>query len=193
MLLAVPHVCFGLSPPARDGRGDCKGWHMEDQDEVVAVIAVSVVRRWLGVGILVSIGVMALYVAFAAAPDFAGQAFLVSVGLLSLWVADKMRRATELWIELTPSELRDSSGKLIAKVEDIQKLESGFLAFKPSNGFLISTASSQSWVWLPGVWWRFGRRIGIGGVTPASQTKGMAQIIAMMVATQDQDQDSHTT
>jgi hypothetical protein len=36
--------------------------------------------------------------------------------------------------------------------------------------------------WYPGLWWRMGRRVGIGGVTSAAQTKAMAEIIAAMIA-----------
>ena len=161
------------------------------ENEVLAVVAVSQIRRWLGVGILAVIGVMVLYVALSTSPDFKAQMFLIAVGVLSLWMADKMRRATDLWIELTQTELRDSTGQVIVSVDDIKSLDSGFLAFKPSNGFLIRTATGQPRAWRPGLWWRFGKSVGIGGVTPGSQTKAMSQIIQMILATRNQD--SQTT
>ncbi|MFT5342884.1 MAG: hypothetical protein ACI9BH_002100 [Paracoccaceae bacterium] len=156
-------------------------------DEVLAVVSVSQVRRWLGVGILAAIGVMLLYLAFSTSPDFRAQLFLIGVGAAAIWLADKMRRATGLWIELTATELRDSNGRLIVKVDDIKSVDSGFLAFKPSNGFLIRSAARQSRVWQPGLWWRFGKSIGIGGVTPGSQTKAMSQIIQMIIVTRDHE------
>lgn len=155
------------------------------KEDVVAVVSVSPVRRWLGIGILASIGIMVLYVALVTGPELKAQIFLIVVGLLSLGMADKMRRATVLWIELTETELRDSSGYVITTVEDIASLDSGFLAFKPSNGFLIRTKTRQPRNWRPGLWWRMGRSIGVGGVTPGSQTKSMSQIIQMMVAKRD--------
>ncbi|MBL4768242.1 MAG: hypothetical protein JKY94_11085 [Rhodobacteraceae bacterium] len=157
------------------------------EDEVLAVVSVSQVRRWLGVGILASIGVMLLYFAFSTSPGFKPQLFLIGVGVAALWLADKMRRATGLWIELTATELRDSTGRLIVKIDDIKSVDAGFLAFKPSNGFLIRSAAGQSRVWRPGLWWRLGKSIGIGGVTPGSQAKAMSQIILMMIATRDHD------
>lgn len=163
------------------------------KEDVVAVISVSPVRRWLGVGILAGIGVMVFYFAFTTSPEFTAQLFLIVVGLLAFWMSDKMRRATGLWIELTETELRDSAGTLIARVEDIQSVDAGILAFKPSNGFLVRTTTKQPRIWHPGLWWRVGRSIGIGGVTPGSQTKSMSQIITMMIAMRDQDQDSHKT
>lgn len=157
------------------------------ENEVLAVVSVSQVRRWLGIGILAVIGILVLYVALSTSPEFTAQVFLIVIGLVSLWMADKMRRATDLWIELTATELRDSTGQLLVKVEDIKSLDSGFLAFKPSNGFLIRTKTRQPRVWHPGLWWRVGKSIGVGGVTPGSQTKAMSQIILMILATRDHD------
>lgn len=157
------------------------------EDEVLAVVSVSQIRRWIGVGILATVGFMAIYVAISTSPDFTAQLFLIVVGILAIWMADKMRRATGLWIELTATEIRDSSGQVIVKVDDIVSVDSGFLAFKPSNGFLVRSKISQPRVWQTGLWWRVGKSIGIGGVTPGSQAKSMAQIILMMLATRNQD------
>ena len=93
-----------------------------------------------------------------------------------------MRRSTELTIELTRSELRDSSGTCIARIEDITAVERGLLAFKPSNGFMLKTRTPGPRVWRPGIWWRIGRRVGIGGVMPGHQTKAMAEILAALQA-----------
>jgi hypothetical protein len=161
------------------------------EDEVLAVVSVSQVRRWIGIGILAAVGVMAIYVAVSTSPEFAAQVFLIVVGVLALWMSDKMRKATGLWIELTSTELRDSNGRLIIKVDDIASVDSGFLAFKPSNGFLVRSKVKQTRVWQTGLWWRYGKSIGVGGVTPGSQAKAMSQIILMMLATRDQD--SQTT
>ncbi|MBV1926251.1 MAG: hypothetical protein KUG62_03780 [Rhodobacteraceae bacterium] len=157
------------------------------EDEVLAVVSVSQMRRWTGVGMLALVGFTAIYFAVSASPEFTAQVFLIVVGIVAIWMADKMRRSTGLWIELTKTELRDSSGQLIIKVDDIESVDSGFLAFKPSNGFLVRSKTSQSRVWETGLWWRVGKRIGVGGVTPGSQGKAMAQIILMMLATRNQD------
>jgi hypothetical protein len=36
--------------------------------------------------------------------------------------------------------------------------------------------------WQPGLWWRLGKRVGVGGVAPGHQTKAMAQIIEALLA-----------
>ena len=132
---------------------------------------------------VVAVAAVTLYVAFSTPPaDLSFQVLLVLIGLGALWMAEVMRRSTELTIELTRSELRDSSGTCIARIEDITAVERGLLAFKPSNGFMLKTRTPGPRVWRPGIWWRIGRRVGIGGVMPGHQTKAMAEILAALQA-----------
>ncbi|WP_027259708.1 hypothetical protein [Leisingera aquimarina] len=151
-------------------------------NEVLATIEASGGRRIMGTAMLGLTGCLLLYVAFAAPPSPAWLVFLLAVGAAALWLAARMWQATVHRIELTAEELRCSNGQLIARVEDIKAIDRGFFAFKPSNGFLIRTGVQGSRVWMPGLWWRSGRRIGIGGVTPGSQGKAMSEILAAMLA-----------
>jgi hypothetical protein len=156
-------------------------------EDVLATVRASAPRRWIGIGMLAVIGVLVIYVAVVTPPAPHWRLFLVAVGVLALWMADRMRRATEFAIELTPTELRDSSGQRIALIADIDSMDRGFFAFKPSHGFLVKTRSPGLRIWRPGMWWRIGRRIGVGGVTPGSQTKAMSEILAAMLAMRDHD------
>jgi hypothetical protein len=97
-------------------------------------------------------------------------------------MGEGMRRATGHGLVLTERELRDSAGTVLARVEDMVSVDRGLFAFKPSNGFLLMTATRAERAWRPGLWWRFGRRIGVGGLAPARQTRAMAEIIATMIA-----------
>ena len=97
----------------------------------------------------------------------------------ALLLADRVRRATRISIEMTDQVLRDSRGREICRLDDIVSVESGALAFKPSGGFLIRTRHRGPRSWAPGIWWRIGRSIGIGGATSASQGRYMADLIAM--------------
>ncbi|UWQ31709.1 hypothetical protein K3555_14040 [Leisingera sp. M527] len=155
-------------------------------NEVLATIEASGGRRIMGTVMLGLTGCLLLYVAFAAPPSPAWLVFLLAVGAAALWLAVRMWQATVHRIELTAEELRCSNGQLIARVEDIKAIDRGFFAFKPSNGFLIRTGAQGSRIWMPGLWWRSGRRIGIGGVTPGSQGKAMSEILAAMMAQRGQ-------
>jgi len=153
-----------------------------DPNEVLAVVQASQGRRILGMGSLLIMGVMLIYIAVVQSPAFHWRLFLLALGVATLWLGEKMRRATSTRIELTETELRDGDGTVIALIEDIDGMDRGFFAFKPSNGFLLRTTNKAPNEWRPGLWWRFGRRIGIGGMTSASQTKFMSEIIAAIRA-----------
>ena len=158
----------------------------KDDNEVLATVRSSNGRRFLGLVSLGLLGVMVIYTAIARPPAPGWQIFLLVVGGGAIWCAAAMRRATASAVELTPLVLRDADGTEIAKVADIVGMDRGFFAFKPSNGFLLKTATAGPRVWRPGLWWRFGRRIGIGGMTPGSQTKFMSEVLAAMMASREQ-------
>jgi hypothetical protein len=155
-------------------------------NEVIAVVEAAPVRRAIGVGMLYLLGGLLLYLGLVQPTAGLGwQVFLIATAAGSLAMGEAMRRATALRIEMTREGLRDSAGRVLARTEDIRALDRGVFAFKPSNGFLLTTKSRQGRVWAPGLWWRIGRRIGVGGVTPAGQTKFMAEMIAVVLQERD--------
>ncbi len=157
--------------------------------EVLAVIEAGAARRWLGVGMLAAVAGLLFYSAFSVPAEPVWQAALVALGAVVLWLAARLRQATALRIELTEDGLRDSGGTEIARLGDIAAIERGTFALKPSNGFLLRTRCAGGRAWQPGLWWRLGRRIGIGGVTPKAQAKYMADLIAARLAARDQASD----
>lgn len=157
-------------------------------DEVLATVQASAPRRWLGIFMLASVGLLVIYVALATPPEPAWQVFLLVTGAGALWMAERMHRATMGRIELTETGLRDEDGTVIVALDDILSIDRGVFAFKPSNGFLVRTRSRGPRQWRPGLWWRMGRRMGVGGVTSAAQTKFMSEILsAMLQGRQSQD------
>lgn len=157
-----------------------------DPNEVLATITASPPRRWLGVGSMVFLGLLLLYIAFARPPAIEWALFLIALGGGALYLGARMHASTSRVIELTRTELRDDTGGVIARVADIENVDRGFFAFKPSNGFLLRTKTAAGpRVWQPGMWWRAGRQIGIGGVTRGSQTKFATELIVALMAERD--------
>ncbi len=157
-------------------------------EDMIARISPSPFRRFLAIGILMMLGGLLIYLALAQPPSsFVGQAFLLLGGGLVLYLAEHVRRATRLTIELADGRISDSTGRELCRLDEIKSVERGAFAFKPSNGFLIHLKHRKSRVWAPGLWWRTGRRVGIGGVTPVSQAKFMAEMIAYQLRETGQD------
>lgn len=154
----------------------------DSDPEILASVKASAGRRFLGLGSLYILSLMVIYVAITNPPELGWQVFLFALGGGSLWISEMMRRATSHRIELTLEELRDSSGVVLARIDEIASLDRGTFAFKPSNGFLLRLSRKGTRVWRPGLWWQLGSRIGVGGMTPGPQTKFMAEMISAMIA-----------
>ncbi|MCF6317226.1 MAG: hypothetical protein L3J30_13310 [Marinosulfonomonas sp.] len=151
--------------------------------EILATVLPSTTRRFAGLLMLAILGGLLVYVALATPPASLGsRAFLLGLGGLVLFLAEKMRRATLIGVVLTKDELRTTDGQVLVRVEDMLGVVRGSFSLKPSNGFSVLTRARQQRAWAPGVWWRFGKRVGVGGVTAASQAKYMAEILAAMLA-----------
>lgn len=149
---------------------------------VLARLYPSEARRAFGAGVLVVLGAALLWVALAAPPrDFGWRLFLLAGGAASLWSAARLWQATAAGIELTAEVLREEGGRVLAEVAAIRRVSRGALALKPSNGFLLTLEARAPAVWAPGLWWRLGRRVGVGGVTSRHEARFMAETIAALV------------
>lgn len=162
----------------------------EDSDTVHAVVRPSSGRRGVGIGALAILGGLLLYLGLTQGNGAGAQMFLIFAGLAGIAAAEALRRGSGRTLELTTTELRDSAGNRLALVSDILRVERGAFAFKPSNGFLVRTSVPGPFYWAPGLWWRIGRRVGVGGVTSASATKAMAEILAFQLAERDADKNA---
>ncbi len=151
--------------------------------EVIAEIRPRPARRWVGIAVQGALGaiLIALGVAVGGASLLASVALFLLGGVM-LWGTIGLYQATALYLELTETDLRDSSGRVLTRVADVRSVDRGALAFKPSNGFLLTTEHPAPFVWAPGLWWRVGRFVGVGGVTPAGEGKVVAELISAAIA-----------
>ena len=152
-----------------------------DETGVIATVHASPPRRLFACVVLFVLGATLIYTALAQPPALHWLVFLLGFGGLSLWLGERLWRATQLGIVLTETELRDTSGAVLARLDEIRHVDRGALAMKPANGFTLVLAKARPRGWAPGLWWRVGRRLGVGGVTAAGQTKFMAEQIAQRI------------
>ncbi|MCY3879053.1 MAG: hypothetical protein OXF74_07725 [Rhodobacteraceae bacterium] len=153
----------------------------------VAELKPSPLRRHFGIGALALLGCVLAYVSFTAGKTLPASMTLAIAAVLSVFVSIKMYAATRVSLLLSNDGIRTSEGELVAGLDNIQKVERGMFAFKPSNGFLLVLHSPMPRSWNPGMWWRFGRRIGIGGVTHRAEGKAMADAVTLLLQARDGD------
>lgn len=153
-----------------------------DENGVYARVSASGPRRLFAYAVLLALGGVLIYAPIASPPSFFWTLFMFTLGAATFVLAERMRRATRLALLLTETDLRDESGRVLAQMDEIQQVSRGAFAMKPSNGFTLLLREPQSRAWAPGVWWRLGRRVGVGGVTSAGAAKFMAEQIALRLA-----------
>ena len=149
-------------------------------EEILSVLSASMGRRWMGILTFFALAVVLLWLGVANAPSFGWRIAFIAFGALSLWGADVMRRSTDDQIVLTREVLRTKSGRILARVDNVEKVERGAFAFKPSQGFLVRLKTPGQAGWAPGMWWSRGTFVGIGGVVSGGQAKAMAEILTAL-------------
>ncbi len=148
------------------------------KQEELARITASPSRRLIGVAAMLGLGGLLLYMAVTTpGMHILFRGILFVLGLGGLWVSQVMWQATGHALILTEEALTDSDGTVIARLDQIAKVDRGMFAMKPSNGFLIVLKEPAPRVWRPGLWWRVGRRVAVGGVTAGGQTRPVADIM----------------
>ncbi|MDO9526284.1 MAG: hypothetical protein Q7J57_12255, partial [Gemmobacter sp.] len=140
-------------------------------------------RRAVGTGSLLALGGFMVYLGTAFPPaGLAAKLALPGFGVLILWQATRLWRASAAALVLTEDELREDGGRRLALMDDIETVARGTFAFKPSNGFLLTLRTPGERGWAPGLWWRVGRRIGVGGVISRYPGRQLADMIDQQIA-----------
>lgn len=148
-------------------------------------------RRVAGVGMLAVLGALLVLLAFAGMAEGPGlRLVLLLAGLGAGWFSSRLWRSSATGLILDARGLREAGegGRWIAPIEALERVERGPFAFKPSNGFLLKTRGAGPRVWRPGVWWRVGRRVGVGGVLDAGQARAAAEVLEAALAQQASQQ-----
>ncbi|MEL6959057.1 MAG: hypothetical protein AAGL89_08930 [Pseudomonadota bacterium] len=150
-------------------------------DTPIATLHATAIRRAFAYGAVFGLGALVILVAFWQPPAIGWQIFLIAFGAATLVVAERMRRATRVPLILSEGALSDGSGLELTTLDNIASVDRGAFAFKPSNGFILRLHRPVASGWAPGMWWRYGRRIGVGGVTAQGAGKFMAEQIALRI------------
>ncbi|WP_205965508.1 hypothetical protein [Pseudorhodobacter turbinis] len=164
--------------------GETDGMDMAmDEDSVLARLTPSLPRRVAGVVTQGAFGALLIGVAMDISRDqMVLRIAVLAAGVLLIYGAYRMWAATRIGLILTQTALRDSNGRLLAEVANIREVSRGAFAFKPTHGFSLILTKGMGGAWAPGLWWRVGSRLGVGGVTPAQPGRYMAEAITDLVA-----------
>lgn len=168
--------------PFQDETPQDPGQDHPQKNGILAELAPSLPRRLTGAATLAALGALLVYLALWQPPvGILWQVFLLGFGAGALFLGVRVWQATAVTLELTRDELRERGGRSLVATRDIRAINRGVFAFKPSNGFLINMKTRGPRVWAPGLWWRFGRQLGVGGVTSGQGARNMADAISLLL------------
>ncbi|MBY6047777.1 hypothetical protein KUV47_03595 [Vannielia litorea] len=91
-------------------------------------------------------------------------------------------QATEGELVLKDGALVVEGGRVLARLDEIDRVERGAFALKPAGGFVLKMKQKQKFGWGPGLWWVRGKTVAIGGVVHPAAGKAMGQIIEAEMA-----------
>lgn len=165
--------------------------YIEDDDtRVLAELSPAPARWWFGIGIQFLLGVLLLYIAFMFPPrELVFQVLLLVIAGSTILLAERGRRMRFVTVYLSREGLWDSEGRWLARMNQITRVDRGALAFKPSNGFLLRLTDAPGRVWIPGLWWRIGKNVGVGGTTPAGASRFMGELVATLIKERERPDD----
>ena len=150
-----------------------------DQTAEIMRLQASKPRRAIMLAMIALLGAFIVGLGFRMSTDqFALKALFVVMGIAIFATLPSLSRASARSLVVTQDGLLDDKGQMLAAATNISGVERGAFAFKPSNGFLLRLSAAQPFVWAPGLWWRIGRRVGVGGVISAAEAKLVAETIS---------------
>ncbi|MEM7438185.1 MAG: hypothetical protein AAF393_01205 [Pseudomonadota bacterium] len=150
--------------------------------DIVAKLEPSLGRRWFGTIALGLAALGLLYVGLFRPPEATGVQIILLIAAAGFaWQAQWNLRVTHLGLYITQQGLYDTDDNLVVSIANIVEVDRGLFAFKPSNGFLLRLDEAELRAWAPGLYWRIGRRLGIGGATNPARTRALAEAIEVLI------------
>ena len=156
------------------------------ESDVIIELKPSPIRIWVAILSVSILGAFLLWVSASGATGslLATLLFMVFAGLC-FFGAHGLYRTRGLSLILRKDGLFENTGRTLCTREEIERIDRSFFALKPSNGFVVELKKPSARAWAPGLWWRFGKRVGVGGVTPIGESKAMADLMSIYVKGED--------
>lgn len=141
------------------------------------------VLRWLVIAACAGMAFLTMSIA-QRAMSTSPMALLITIPMVALlvWFGWSLATAKATKVIFDGERIVDDSGTELCRLDEIVEVERGFALFKPSSGFAIKLKEEKPRGWSPGLWWRSGRRIGIGGATPGRAARNMADALVTVSA-----------
>jgi len=145
-------------------------------------IGASLMRRIFAAAMFGLLAIVLFRIGFSGDGPLWGRVVLVALGGGTVAMGVWLWQATEGALVLKDGAMTTEDGRVLARVEDVARVERGAFALKPAGGFVLKLKEKQTFGWAPGLWWVRGRTVAVGGVVHPAAGKAMAQLIEAEMA-----------
>ena len=91
--------------------------------------------------------------------------------VLGLWLKRFLNRYSKIGFLINELGMFNLDESLIFKMDEIERIDVSPYTFKSANGFIILLKTKSSFKFIPGLYWRLGNRISIGGLVSKNESK----------------------
>ena len=105
--------------------------------------------------------------------------FLLIPTIIFLWLCFRkfLKRYSKVGFLINQSGLFNLDGSVICEIGDIERIDVSPYTFKSANGFIVILKTKSSFKSIPGLYWRLGKRISIGGLVSKNESKFLSQTL----------------
>lgn len=147
--------------------------------EIRARIEVSRSRYWLTLAAIVALVLVLAGLAVDPGLGALMRSLFAALALALAALAAALLARGRGGLTLTEDGLRDDAGHEVCTWSAIRAVNRGLSPIRPSKGFLIYLNAPAPRGWHPGLWWRWGTRIGVGGMVAGRQASFMADLMTL--------------
>ncbi len=101
--------------------------------------------------------------------------------VLGIWLKRFLKKFSKIGFLINELGIFNLDESIICKIENIKKIDVSPYTFKSANGFIIFQKTKGSFKIVPGLYWRAGKRISIGGLISKNESKFLSSTLLEII------------
>ena len=101
-----------------------------------------------------------------------------TIVFLAIWFRSFLQRYSKVGFLINQSGLFNLDGSIVCEIGDIERIDVSPYTFKSANGFIVILKTKSSFKSIPGLYWRLGKRLSIGGLVSKNESKFLSHTLS---------------
>ena len=104
--------------------------------------------------------------------------------ILAFWFKNFLKKYSKVGFLINEQGLFNLDKSPICKMHEIDRVDASPYTFKSANGFIIILKTKNSFESVPGLYWKVGKRISIGGLVSKNESKFLSGLLLQFLEEQ---------